>query len=90
MQRLEAQDRYITVETNFGNDMEELLLSVSEVKVDGSWYPVLGYDPEDDIMTLDGQDFRDDLIIEEASTNLNHTEVMVSVPIKDVNYKYSP
>lgn len=84
MQQSTAQSKYVIVETNVGNDMEELLLFASEIKVDGSWYPVLGYDPSDDIMTLDGQDYRDDIIIDQASLYLTHTEVMISVGVTDI------
>ena len=81
MQQSTAHAKYIVVETNVGNDIGDILNAASEVQIDGSWYPVLGYDTSDDILCLDGQDWRDDLIIREASKYVTHTEVMVSMKV---------
>lgn len=72
--------KYVAARRNVGNNMFDVLNEASFVQVDGTWYPVLGYDEFDDILCL--ENYRgDDRVIHDASLTIAYTDVRVSTPV---------
>jgi hypothetical protein len=65
-----------------GDDIHEVLCEAAFVELDGNWFPVLGYDPSDDVLCLEnfcGNDYE----IHNASKNILPQNVKVAVQVTE-------